>query len=250
MVNDIGNYTRHARFWNWGGHDRSDEHELWLNWARRYGKRVLIPMCAWGETGAYLAERGMEVTGFDITPEMIAEGKQRYDGIPGLSLLEGDVTDFSFDIPVADFCFVVDFGHLHTVEGIHNALVCIARHLRPGGALVIEAGLPAAESRYNPSQTWWPLQQVYPGLKVWKTGDTRIDADTGRTHISQVFYAEDEAGHIDSFKHEFYMQSYPRETWLSALVSCGYIIKGEYSSREEDPWQAGKATWIVEAVKA
>ena len=57
MINDIGNYARHAQYWDWGGHDRSAEHEYWLNYAVQYGKNVLIPMCAWGETGAHMAER-------------------------------------------------------------------------------------------------------------------------------------------------------------------------------------------------
>ncbi len=32
-------------------------------------------MCALGQTGAYMAQKGFSVTAFDITKEMIDEGK-------------------------------------------------------------------------------------------------------------------------------------------------------------------------------
>ncbi|MCL2810967.1 MAG: class I SAM-dependent methyltransferase [Clostridia bacterium] len=251
-MNDIGNYARHAQYWDWGGHDRTDEDAYWNNFALKYGKNVLIPMCALGETGAYMAENGFNVTAFDITPEMISEGKKRFDDVPGLRFFEGDVTDFHFDIPPADFCFSMDFGHLLTIHDVKKALACIRNHLRIGGCLVIETGLrlPDAESDYYPTKTFYPSKQVYPSVKVWKTGDTRYNAQTGRSHISQTFYAQDESGHVESFDHSFYLQSYFREEWLGAFKACGFDIIGEYSSREVNSWQSGGEGFrIFEAVK-
>jgi len=223
-MQDTGNYAQHARFWDWSGHDRTEEHEYWLRYAAKYGNHVLIPMCAWGETGAYLARRGFHVTAFDITPEMIAQGKKRFGDIPGLALLEGDVTHFKFDIPPVDFCFSMDFGHILTFADLKKALACIGDHLRPGGCLVIETMLrrPGAKSDYFPPKTFYPLRQVYPHIKVWKTGDTRNDAKTGRCYISQTFYAEYEDGHIESFDHSFYLQSYTRGEWRTALKEAGF----------------------------
>ncbi|MDR1001635.1 MAG: hypothetical protein LBL96_12710 [Clostridiales bacterium] len=47
MMNDIGNYARHAQYWNWGNldHDRTTEHEYWFKYAAKYGKTCLPP-CA------------------------------------------------------------------------------------------------------------------------------------------------------------------------------------------------------------
>jgi len=121
MANHIGNYAKHARFWDWSGHNRTQEHEYWLKHACKYGNNVLIPMCALGETGAYMAQKGMNVYSFDITPEMIIESKKRFGGIPGLQFFEGDVTNFRFDIPPADFCYCTDFGHISTIEDIKKS---------------------------------------------------------------------------------------------------------------------------------
>lgn len=252
-MNNIGNYARHAQFWDWGNldHDRTPEDEYWYRYAKRYGNRVLIPMCALGETGAYMAERGMEVTAFDITPEMIEEGRKRFGGIKGLSLLEGDVTDFHFDIPPADFCYSLDFGHILTIEEVEKAFACINRHLRNGGCLVIETTLPPGESNSYPSQTFMPEHQAYPGLKVWKTGEGRFDAQLGGHYISQKFFCEDEAGHIESFEHSFFLQSYTREAWHEAFLKCGFEITGEYQNRDVENWQSGDGNFIIfEAVKS
>jgi len=252
MKNNIGNYAQHAQYWDWSGHDRTAEHDRWVKFASKYGKNVLIPMCAWGETGAYMAEHGFNVTAFDITPEMICEGKKRYGDIPGLLLLEGDVINFDFDIQPVDFCFCIDFGHLQSIDDVKKALNCIHYHLRAGGCLVIETGyrLPNAQSDHTPIQTWHPQKQPYPDLKVWKTGETRNDADTGRCYISQTFFVEDECGNVESFDHAFYLQGYFRDEWLDAFKECGFDIVGEYGDRETKSWLSGSSGFcVIEAVK-
>ena len=248
-LNNIGNYARHAQFWDWSGHDRSAEHKFWGSYAAKYGKNVLIPMCAWGDTGAYMAEQGFCVTAFDITPEMIAEGRKRHGNIPGLQLFEGDVTNFSFDIAPVDFCYCVDLGHIHTIEKIKDALTCINKHMRKGGGLVIETGLPSKESSQHPFKTFHPIKQVYPNMKVWKTGDGHTDAKTGRHYINQIFYCEHTDGSIESFNHEFYLQSYHREEWLKIFDSTGFEVKGEYKNREYEPWCEEDMGWMVELIK-
>ena len=248
MTNDIGNYARHAQYWDWGGHDRSDEHEYWYKYAAEYGENVLIPMCALGEVGTYMAERGMNVTAFDVTPEMINEGKKRFGNIAGLRFYDGDVRDFRFDIKPADFCFCTDFGHIHTMEEIKKALVCINNHLRYGGCLIIKTGLRILndESNYYPKQTFYPLKQVYPNLKVWKVGDSRNDSDTGRFYISQKFFAEDENGNVDSFDHAFYLQSYYRDEWLAAFKECGFDIVKETEDSGYYTFELVKSTEVKE----
>jgi len=245
-MND-GNYAQHARFWDWSGHDRTEEHEYWLNYAAKYGRHVLIPMCAWGETGAYMAERGFSVTAFDITPEMIAEGKKRYGGVPGLALHEGDVTDFHFDIPPVDFCFSMDFEVLHSMEEVRKAIRCIHAHLRAGGCLAVKPFWPPKESGNWPLETYLPFRQVYPGIKVWKTGHGRDDAKTRRRYISQTFYAEYGDGHVESFENSFCAQCYTREEWRAALGECGFEVVREHGGlRMKKSFSAGDT---IEAIK-
>jgi SAM-dependent methyltransferase len=228
---DIGDYARHARIWDWGGFDDTAEYEYWRACAAAYGTNVLIPMCALGQTGAYLAERGFQVTAFDITPEMIEEGRKRFGHIRQLRLLQGDIRSFRLDPPPFDLSFVKDLGHLHTIEDVQAALTSLHRHLRPGGGLAIEAGLPAERTSYAPPETFRP------------------EAETGRTYISQTVHLEYEDGAVETFEHSFYLQSYTRDVWLDVLQRCGYEIQGEYRDREKAPWRPGDGFLAIEAVK-
>ena len=119
---------------------------------------------------------GMAVTAFDVTPEMVAESRKRFAGVPGLLVIQGDVTHFRFDIPPVDFAYVSDFGHLPDMESVCRALRCIRAHMRTGGGLAIEAGLINRKDSYSPPREFWPLAQVYEGKTVWKTGDGRNGA--------------------------------------------------------------------------
>ena len=75
------NYQKLALVWDWDGYDDTEEYEYWCEFSKQYGKNILIPMCAHGKMGAYFAMKGFNVTAFDITSEMIIEGKNRYGSI-------------------------------------------------------------------------------------------------------------------------------------------------------------------------
>ena len=250
---NIGNYAKHAFMWDLYGPDRNDDFEYWRTYAHQYGKNVLIPMCAVGKNGTYMAERGLNVTAFDITPEMITEGQKRYGHINNLKLLHGDIRNFNFDIPPADFCYCVDLGHLQTINDIKNAFKCINKHLRKGGGFVVETGLRSGNDKLE----YFPLREfdfgeVAPGIKLRKVnnGKCHNDGQNGRQYISQDVYIEDtKTGSVEMFDHSFYLQSYFRDEWVNAFHECGFEIKHEYKNRESEAWQKGDGLWIVEVVK-
>lgn len=250
MKNEYGNYAKHAEYWDWGSldHDRSPNDEKDYNFIKQYGDSILIPMCAWGEKGAYMAERGMSVTAFDIAPEMISEGKKRFGGIKNLNLFVGNATDFRFDILPVDVCAFAEFGWIHSIGELKKALVCINNHLRDGGYLIIEEFIGAYDSQTD-LETFRVKNNPYTDKIVYKTGITRNEAATRRCYISQTMHIEYNDGRKEQFNHEFYLQGYSRKEWLSALAECGFEIKAEYRSREKEPWREGDDNWVAAAVK-
>lgn len=245
----IGNYAQHAALWDWSGIDNTAEYEYWCEYAKPYGKNILSPMCAWGETGAYMATHGFCVTAFDFTDEMVEEGNKRFRQIENFKLLQGDIRNFSFEIPPVDFVFIKDLGHILTIEDVKAAFTSIYRHMRVGGALVLELGLPPKESKHYPKEIFYPFKQVYPDKEVWKEGTTFRDAEKKRTYISQTIYIKDANG-TEQFDHSFYLQAYERDEMRLALHECGFIIAHEYRNREKEECQPNDGFWIVEAIKA
>lgn len=102
-----------------------------------------------GRIALPLAERGLRISGFDASPEMlkILEGK------PGGSNIETWIADMaSFDLERKyDFAFLV-FNTLYNITAQKDQVACfqqVANHLRPGGRFLVEAFMPNRESFEN-----------------------------------------------------------------------------------------------------
>jgi SAM-dependent methyltransferase len=245
---DIKTYAKHARIWGLYGPDQTEEYEYWCNYAEKFGKNILLPMCASGNMGAYMAKRGFNVTAFDITPEMIEQAQKLHGDTEKLKFFHADIRDFNFDIAPVDFCTGADFGFLLTIGDIRKALKCISRHMRKGGCLLMGEWFrdPNEESNYSPPERF-DLGE-FNGMKAWKISESRTDGENGRWYCSQDVYIE-ENGVAEMFNHAFYLQSYYREEWIDALRDAGFDWEIEYKNREKEIWREGDYSWFVEAIK-
>ena len=248
MLND---YQKQAVVWDWDAYDNTPEYEYWCEYAGQFGKKVLVPMCAHGQIGAYMAQKGFHVTAFDITPEMIDEGKKRYGAVTGLELIVADLTELDLREKGFDFAFIAGYGDFHllqTLRMVEKALLSLYKHLRKGGCLALELDLPTGKSASWPKKTFHPRVPNYTDKKVWKENEGRYDANEKRNYINQTVYIEDENG-IESFVQSVCLQFYEREAILGLLAECGFTVKGEFSDRNKEPWKSGCASWLVEAIK-
>jgi len=250
MKNDISNYAKHAQYWDWGSldHDRTKDDEESYTFVEQYGNSILIPMCAWGHLGAYMAKRGMKITAFDITPEMIEEGEKRFGNIINLSLYVGNAINFNFDIEPVDICAFAEMGWIHSLDELKKSLVCINNHLRDGGYLILEEFIGAFDSKTE-LETFRVKNNPYSDRTIYKTGITRNEAKTRCCYISQTVHIEYNNGSKEQFDHNFYLQGYTREEWLLSLNECGFEVIAEYKNREKEPWSESDGNWIAVAVK-
>jgi dTDP-3-amino-3,4,6-trideoxy-alpha-D-glucopyranose N,N-dimethyltransferase len=89
-------------------------------------------------TGGHLVHlrRWFEVAGVDLDPAMLAEARAK---LPGVDLIEADMRSFDlgrrFDAVVCLFSAV---GYLRTAAELDAAVAAMARHLEPGGVLVVD----------------------------------------------------------------------------------------------------------------
>lgn len=103
------------------------------------GRRILDAGCGDGLYAAWLADRGGDVVGIDLSEEMVSVARDRYG-----DAAEFQQADLTEDIPAEDDAFDLVvcqhvFSHLPAVEG---ALSEFARVLRPGGELVLSTHHP------------------------------------------------------------------------------------------------------------
>lgn len=207
-------------------------------------------MCALGQTGAYMAQKGFSVTAFDITKEMIDEGKKRFGSVENLSLKIADICNLHLGESDFDFCFIAtqDLHLLSDFKMVKKAFRSLASHLREGGGLSLELVLPSSESFELPKQTFYPQVPNYTDKKVWKESKNRYDAFTKRLHIDQIVYIQDEKG-ITSFPYSVTLQYYEQDEIRSALKDAGFMITGEFQNRNKELWTTESSEWIIESIK-
>jgi SAM-dependent methyltransferase len=139
---------------------------------RRPGARTLLDVaCGTGAHLEHLAGR-YDVAGLDLDAEMLAVARER---LPQASFHQGDMADFdlgrSFDAVV---CMFSSIGYVRTEERLRSALAAMARHLQPGGVLVVEPWL---------SPDVWQDRHVggvfvdEPDLKIARMNAARRDGD-------------------------------------------------------------------------
>jgi len=153
-----------------------------------------------------------------------------------------------FNIEPVDFVFLLDLQHLLEIDDIKNAFISINKHIRKGGCLAVELGLPSSKSYSWLNEIYHPRKINYTEKKVWKTGEGNYDSETKRTFISQKIFIEDKQG-IKSFEHKFHLQLYEREIILKLLADCGFSIKGEYKDHKFSKYDGGNLI-IIEGIKS
>ena len=99
---------------------------------------MLDVACGTGLHLAYLNDH-YTVEGLDLDPNMLKIARRRCPGVP---FHQGDLVDFdlgrTFD---AVLCLFSSIGYAKTLARMQQAVQTMARHLRPGGLLVVEPWL-------------------------------------------------------------------------------------------------------------
>lgn len=115
---------------------RSSEELRRLIEERRPGARDLLDVaCGTGRHLVHLRD-DYRVEGVDREPGMLREARRK---LPGVPLHRGDVLDFAlrrrFDVVT---CLFSSIAYVITLARLRGAIANLARHLRPGGLLVVD----------------------------------------------------------------------------------------------------------------
>ncbi|MEW6458431.1 MAG: methyltransferase domain-containing protein [Bacillota bacterium] len=101
----------------------------------RPGERVLDGGCGTGRLSLALAEKGLVVTGVDLSPRMLEVARNRTRSHANITLMQADVENLPF--PSLSFDLVTAFTVLEFTGNPEAAVRELWRLVKPGGRLVV-----------------------------------------------------------------------------------------------------------------
>lgn len=175
------------------------------------GEDVLDVACGTGNAAIRAAQRGGNVTGLDIVPDLLEQGRAiaAEEGVE-VEFVEGDAEALQFDDASFDVVFST-FGCMFAPD--HRKVAAeIARVLRPGGRIGLCNWTPEGNigkffkvtSSHMP-----PPPEGFQSPLMWGTEDhvrevfagTGIEPEFDRTTVTQVFESPEQA--LDLFETKF-----------------------------------------------
>jgi SAM-dependent methyltransferase len=186
--------------------------------ARRPGAETLLDVAC--GTGAHLVElaRWYRCVGVDLDPELLAVGRER---LPAeVELRAVDMRDFDlgqrFD---AVTCLFSSIGYVRDTRELAGAVGSMARHLEPGGVLVVEPWL-------SPDRIRVPhVGAVFvdePELKIARINAVEVDVNRS---IMEMHYLVGRPDGVEHFTELHELTLFTDEEMLAAFRAAGLEVE-------------------------
>jgi SAM-dependent methyltransferase len=179
------------------------------------GAALLDVGCGTGAHIAYL-KNWYQVMGLDLAGTMLAVAHQRY---PDVTFVQGDMVDFNlsqqFDAIV---CLFSAIGYVQTEERLRQALTTFARHLAPGGVIVIEPWYSREEFEDGHISVQFVDQ---PDLKIARMTQSRVE---GALSILPMHHLVATAEGITAYVEEHVMGLFDRADYDLAFQHAGLTV--------------------------
>jgi SAM-dependent methyltransferase len=214
-------FTRSARFYDaiysWKDYLAETERLDGLIRERRPAARTLLDVaCGTGLHLEHLRDR-YEVEGLDLDPELLEIARGRLADVP---LREGDMRDFElgkrFDVVT---CLFSSIGYAKTEESLRAAIATMARHLEPGGVLVVEPWL-TPESYRTPH-----VGAVFVDEPELKIARVNIAERGVGTSVIVFHYVVGTPEEIDRFEERHELGLFTHEQYLEAFRAAGLSVE-------------------------
>ena len=219
-----------------GAYASGDQLNFYRRQVARYGGPVLELACGSGRLTIPLAKAGLNITGMDISEEMLqlAKLKASKAGI-STSFIQGDMRSFDLGEKFK-FIFIPapSLSHLHKREEIEDCLSCVRRHLAEEGRFLLELFNSSVRMLARESGRRYPVGQYEDpkaGSQVFVTEEVGYDSASQVNHIQWFFRNE---GRDDEVMLSFEMKQFFPQEMDALLWYNGFLIERKYGNYNEE----------------
>jgi ubiquinone/menaquinone biosynthesis C-methylase UbiE len=179
-------------------------------------RAILDVACGTGEHARYLREH-FTVHGIDINENYLRAARMKN---PAGDYTLADMTDFdlgrTYDVVT---CLFSAIGRVMTFEQLERAIACMARHVRPGGALIVEP--------------WFTPDQWKPGSLFVHAGDIgatkvfRMSLSGREGAISTLLYhyLRGTPENVEHYTERLELALFTRDEMTWAFESAGLAVR-------------------------
>lgn len=213
----------------------------------RYGGPALELGCGTGRLTIPLALAGFDITGLDVSSEMLEEANRNscHRGI-SLQLIQADCRSYSLGRQFSLIIFPNNsLSHLLTLADIESCFHHVRRHLDSEGRFIVDLFTPSARILSRDPAKYYPVGRYEdPDGRgtVVVTETTQYDAATQVNHIvwHYQFNSKPEVLSVPLNLRMFYPQE------IDALLAYnGFAIECKYGNYEEEPFNADSPKQLI-----
>lgn len=179
-------------------------------------KSWLDVACGTGLHLGYLTQH-YEVQGMDLSPEMLAVAKQR---LPHVPLVQADMLSFdlgrSFDVVS---CLFSSIGYMQDTPHLMQAVSAMARHLTPGGVVLVEPWL--APDQWTDGHISADFVDQ-PEIKLARMNRSRREGKMSRLELHHLVLTTEGADYFVE-DHELFM--FTDEEYRDAFLAAGLRVE-------------------------
>lgn len=230
--------------------DYSEECDLIDRIFKDYGdgdiSHVLDLGCGTGNHALLLAQRGYQITGIDISKDMLAHARNKAADVPeldSLTLLEGDIRSLElnrrFDGAIMMFAVL---GYQQGNADVLSALGSVRRHLSDGGIFIFDIWYGPAVLQQRPSDRFKEIPT--PSGKVLRHASGELDTRNHTCTVNYHLWQLDGDNLVSETKESHLMRYFFPLELEGLLEQSGFslIRLGAFPDFDQDP---GDDTWNV-----
>lgn len=228
--------------------------DFYVDLARQAGGPVLDLACGTGRISIPMAQADIDVTGIDLSPEMLekARVKAADRGVTDrLQLVQGDMRSFdlgqSFSLIMIPFR---SFLHLLQIHEQMKALTCIRKHLAPGGKFVMNVFVPKINhfQEENEKMSLRGTYRLETGEEVAMWDYTRYDHFQQLSEVTRIYERSNPNGLVTERVTGRFTLRYIFPAELHHLLRLnGFKVTQRYGTFAKAPFDASSTELIVVA---